>query len=196
MIPKIGKSLFNTQEIKSVNSNIQYYQNSISSFAYLIASFYLLLYTKYTLINSYIIFLLFIMGIISYLWWAKQNEIIHIFDILIYSSLILIIGLKIKVKIHEINESQFFIYNIIFLISLLLLLNLNRLNIIKIINVISGIYSFIYLYYNESFLVVSILCLSIFLKLVDSLKLFKLSLISGTALFHILSAVGYLLLLK
>ncbi len=196
MDPKIGKSLFNTQEIKSTNSDIQYYQNSISSFSYLLSSYYLILFTNCNLINSYIIFLLFSMSIVSYLWWAKQKKIIHIFDIFLYSCLILTIGLYTKVISNEYQQQQFFIYSGLFIFSLIILINFNFINLIKFINILSGIFSFIILYKNNYLYVLSIFSISVLFKFIDSSGLFKLTFISGTAMFHILSALGYAFLIK
>ena len=194
MTNKLGKSLFKTQEIQSVNSNILYYQNSYSSIAYFLVALYLLFNSEYTLVNHYIIFLLVNISIVSYLWWAKQNKIIHILDIILYSSLIFTIGLYISVKNTEITSNQFICYNLLFIFTIILLIYIN-INIIKLVNLLSGVFSLISLYYNKNITVLIIFVSSVLFKLLDSSR-FKIPLLSGTVWFHILSAIGYLNMVK
>ena len=97
--PTDNHSLFSTQEHYSDSQYIYYYQNSVSSFAYLIPSIYLLFkYSKYTKINvpieDVIVQLnLFLLSFVSFLWWASQRQYIHNYDIVLYSNSIVLIGL-------------------------------------------------------------------------------------------------------
>lgn len=111
-------SLFKTQELKSDNIYVYYYQNSISSFVFFIPAIYLNLYSE-SFIDIYISIQLHLMGIISFLWWACQRKYIHYFDIILYSNLISISGLYLLNNHNIISEPLFFYYNFNFILLIL-----------------------------------------------------------------------------
>ena len=187
-------SLFKTQEKKSNNIYIYYYQNSISSFAYLFSSFYIYFNRKnYSLSCSVIEILLFLLSFVSFFWWASQRLFIHKIDILLYSSFLLIPGLYNLSNNSYITDAIFVILLCLFnFFNYLLILN-NKYSIIKKINGLSVLFSLYLLYEirNIIFYDTCLFIISFIYKLGDTYKFIKYTNISGTAIFHLISAFVY-----
>lgn len=197
-------SIFKTQETKINTKFIYYYENSISSIAYLFTAIYLLYNfkknNKFNIENTIIIINLFLISFISFLWWASQRKYIHQIDIVLYSNLIILIGLYTLLKKHIISQLEFITIFTIFLCFIIFLVKTNNHKLIKPINIISGIVSgYSLIMFTKNYMILFIFILSILFKLNDTfnnnLNISYYVLISGTAWFHILSAFGYGMLL-
>ena len=200
--PIDNQSLFSTQEHYSDNQYMYYYQNSLSSFAYLIPSIYLLFkYSKYTKINvpieDVIVQLnLFLLSFVSFLWWASQRQYIHNYDIVLYSNSIVLIGLFSLSKNKVISNKLFIGTFSVFIALMLYLIYVKNRNTIKLVNISSSVFSGYALIQNKYNDVFCIFIMSVIFKLLDTYFLnFDIYIMSGTAWFHTISAVGYLFLL-
>lgn len=189
-----SNSLFKTQEKLSTNQYIYYPQNSISSFAYSFSSLYIyFMIEKLSLSILIINFLLFILGFVSFFWWASQRLFIHKFDILLYSSFLLIPGIF-NLKCLDYFNDYYFCYLLFFFYALILfLINLNYFNIIKAINIFSFMFSILNLLNQKKIIYFELITftISIFFKLCDTLEIIKIPIFSGTAIFHLLSGIAY-----
>jgi len=201
--PIDNHSLFSTQEHYSDNQFMYYYQNSISSFAYLIPCIYLLFtYSKYSKNNvsiedGIVLINLLLLSFVSFLWWASQRQYIHNYDIVLYSNSIILIGLYSLSK-HKVFSNKLFIETFsLFIVLLLYLIYDNNRNTIKLINISSGLFSGYALIRTKYSDVFCIFIVSVIFKLIDTYVLnYDMYIMSGTAWFHIISALGYLFLLQ
>jgi hypothetical protein len=188
-------SLFKTQELKSDNIYVYYYQNSISSFVFFIPAIFLNLYCK-SFIDIYISIQLHLMSIISFFWWACQRKYIHYFDIILYSNLISISGLYLLNTYNIISEFSFFYYNFNFVLLILILIHFNLFYYIKIINILSSLFSVYNLIFFNYYKTFTFLIFGLISKLMDTyIKINICKKISGTAIFHIMTGIGYFFLL-
>ena len=200
--PIDNHSLFSTQEHYSDTQYMYYCQNSVSSFAYLIPSIYLLFkYSKYSknneLIEDIIVQInLFLLSFVSFLWWASQRQYIHNYDIVLYSNSIVLIGVYSLSK-NKVISIRLFLGTFILFISLILyLIYVNNRNTIKLINISSGVFSGYALIRNKYIDIFCIFMISVIFKLLDTYLLnYDIYIMSGTAWFHTISAFGYLFLL-
>ena len=201
--PLDNQSLFSTQEHYYDSQYMYYYQNSLSSFAYLIPSIYLLFkYFNYSknseLIEDIIVLInLFLLSFVSFLWWASQRQYIHNYDIVLYSNSIVLIGLYTLSKNKLINIRLFLGTFSVFFSFIVYCIYVNNRNTIKLINISSGVFSGYSLVRNKYNDVFCIFMMSVIFKLLDTYYLnFDIYLMSGTAWFHTISAFGYLFLLQ
>jgi len=195
-------SLFKTQEEKKNSNYIYYYENTLSSLAYLFSAivvFYNCKKTNNLNIEEVVILInLFLISIISLLWWASQRKYIHQIDIVLYSNLIILIGLYALLKKNSITQLVFINLFTIFLGLIIFLVKTNNHNLIKQINIGSGLFSgYSLIMYTNYDKILLIFLISIMFKLHDTYNFNNYDLfISGTAWFHIVSAVGYSMLLN
>ena len=197
-------SLFKTQEEKTESNYIYYYENTLSSIAYLLSAIYLSYNlnknNNLNIEHGIIIINLFLISLISFLWWASQRKYIHQIDIVLYSNLIILIGLYTLLKQHIINKKIFISIFTLFLGFIIFLVKTNNTKRIKQINIMSGILSgYSLIIFTNYYKITSIFIISIVFKLQDTYNIFNNNydiLISGTAWFHILSALGYSMLLS
>jgi hypothetical protein len=195
-------SIFKTHEAK-INSNyIYYYENTLSSIAYLFSAIFIFHNLKKTnnlnIEHAIIIINLFFISFISFLWWASQRKYIHQIDIVLYSNLIVLIGLYTLFKKNIITQLVFINLFTIFLGIIIFLVKTNNHNLIKQINIGSGLFSgYSLIMYTNYYKILFIFIISIMFKLNDTYNFNNCYLfISGTAWFHILSALGYSMLLS
>ena len=195
-------SIFKTHEAK-INSNyIYYYENTLSSIAYLFSAIFIFHNLKKTnnlnIEHAIIIINLFFISFISFLWWASQRKYINQIDIVLYSNLIVLIGLYTLFKKNIITQLVFINLFTIFLGIIIFLVKTNNHNLIKQINIGSGLFSgYSLIMYTNYYKILFIFIISIILKLNDTYNFNNCDLfISGTAWFHILSALGYSMLLS
>ena len=200
--PIDNQSLFSTQEHYSDNQYMYYYQNSLSSFAYLIPSIYLLFkysnyYKKIVMIEDSIVLLnLFFLSFVSFLWWASQRQYIHNYDIVLYSNSIILIGLYSLSKNKLISIRLFIGTLSVFIALIVYLIYVKNRHTIKLINISSSVFSGYALIRNKYNDVFCIFIMSVIFKLLDTYFLnFDIYIMSGTAWFHTISAFGYLFLL-
>ncbi len=202
--PIDNHSLFSTQEHYSDSQYMYYYQNSVSSFAYLIPSIYVF-NKKYKHYNDYkyIIFIedtivqlnLFLLSFVSFLWWASQRHYIHNYDIVLYSNSIVLIGLYSLSKNKLISNKLFIGAFSVFIALIVYLIHVNNRDTIKLMNLTSSVFSGYALIRNKYNDVFCIFIMSIIFKLIDTYFLnFDMYIMSGTAWFHTISAFGYLFL--
>ena len=185
-----SKSLFKSQEKKQNNRKIMYPFNSYTSIFYFIIMLPLL---KTNIDNFDIIGLTIAMSlsISSVLWWGYKNKYIQIIDISSYSLLIFYIGF------YYLRENKYILDIFVYLTFIIVFITIKKRQQIKYLNVLGGSFSFIViLYYIKSIdeiLGLSLLFLSLFCKMTDSLDIIdynKLKVGAGTGWFHMLSALG------
>ena len=195
-------SIFKTQEEKKMSDYIYYYENTLSSLSYLFSAIFILNNLKKTnnlnIEHALIIINLFFISFISFLWWASQRKYIHQIDIVLYSNLIVLIGLYTLLKKNIITQLVFINLFTIFLGIIIFLVKTNNHNLIKQINIGSGLFSgYSLIMYTNYYKILFIFIISIMFKLNDTYNFNNYDLfISGTAWFHILSALGYSMLLS
>jgi hypothetical protein len=116
----------------------------------------------------------------------------------LYSNLIILIGLFTLLKKNIITQLVFINLFTIFSGIIIFLVKTNNHNLIKKINICSGLFSgYSLTMYTNYYKILFIFIISIMFKLNDTYNFNNYNLlISGTAWFHILSALGYGMLLS
>ena len=179
--------------------------NAYSSLAYFVMSCYISAFTQsFYFINLLGVFIGHMLSTFSFLWWASQKDSAQRIDIVLYSGLILWPGFYSLIHIYPENE---------IILSLLLILEIFYcfLHIfqrgvdkteITIFNIISFIFSFVCVIrclnptnYLHIIVGLNIIIFGFLMKFFDTYKVLSPDIIgSGTGWFHILTALGVMLL--
>ena len=179
--------------------------NAYSSLAYFVMSCYISAFTQsFYFINFLGVFIGHMLSTFSFLWWASQKDTAQRIDIVLYSGLILWPGFHSLVHMNPENEvilSLLLILGIFYCFLHIFQRGVDKTEI-TIFNIISFIFSFTclvrcinptnYLYIIGG---LNIIILGFLMKFFDTYKVLSPNIIgSGTGWFHILTALGVMLL--